>query len=763
MGLTALLIANLANCLADAGPSLPAAPVSTELSILYTGDTYGFHGRKGLPGGFAKRQAAVEKIRAKEPNNLLLDSGNSLGQIYYSRFDRGELAAAHLASLGYDAVNLGTHEFDYGSARLADLAARDHLPLVSTNVVTAEGTPVTSTQIDRTVGGIRVAILGVCDERVAQMTMVGAFAGLKALSPLEALRKHVAAAHADHDVIIVLANVGYYESVRLAREIPDIDVIISRSRLGGSEYDDNQESEPLESSLLTGPQEKPHQTLVVVASRYGYFLGHIKMTMTRQDAGFKVTQFDSSPVAMSADAEENPETAARIQQYVEGLRRHYGRVLVSHVRETYGGRLTASAFHDVLLTAMRTRAKAEISVINVGAFSEFAYTLDQIREADEIREFDVQRLMWTDDTLAKTVMTGEQLSHVVDAASDNLAFSGLHRQDGKLVVNGRPIDAKEKYAVATSNFLVSKDSEAPTLAVGDVLALPREKTPVVLRDLMLEAIAESAKGLPAEDPYPGQWRVRFDQISIDYSDLTVRRSSDLTKATLVRDIRTTASSHQLTTAYGRIGAQYDGRSLDWNSELESRYMSFWYSNHSIVNWQDLLRLESGLYSRSLAVWKWTPGLDGTYLTDFTPSDDTPRNHLFRVVPALQLVHWGPLRRVMFGPAWEIDASRAQTNQAVGLYALYRLDQTLSSRIRATSDFELRYLPWYRFGRDDSLWLAAEIRGQLMVRLFGDFSVGPNIYYFVYGVKTINGVGQNFQWGFTITYDRLWKPETESFL
>jgi hypothetical protein len=132
------------------------------------------------------------------------------------------------------------------------------------------------------------------------------------------------------------------------------------------------------------------------------------------------------------------------------------------------------------------------------------------------------------------------------------------------------------------------------------------------------------------------------------------------------------------------------------------------------------------------------------------------------VPGLQLVDWGPWRRVLLGPAWEIDGSLPQTNQAVGFYLLSRLDQTLASRFRATADVELRYLPWYRYARNDSVYLAAELRGQLMVRVFSDFSIGLSLYWFVFGVRTLRGIGQNYQWGLTVTYDRLWKPETERF-
>lgn len=431
--------------------------------------------------------------------------------------------------------------------------------------------------------------------------------------------------------------------------------------------------------------------------------------------------------------------------------------------QAYNGKLTPEIFYDALLDAMRKQAKAEIAVINVGTFSKFDYTIEQIKAAGEIREFDIQRLMWTDDTLAKTRMTGEQLSHLVEAAGDNVVFAGVRRKDGALLVNGRPVEAKETYTVATSNYLTSKDSEVPALAVGEVVSGVGGKNPLVLRDLMMTAMAQTAEGLPVEDPYPGRWRVRFDQINVDYSNLTVKHGSELESTQQVRDIRTTASSNQLTTAYGRIGVQYDSKALVWGSELESRYMSFWYPHHVISDWQDLLRLESGLFSRALAIGRWTPGLDGTYLTDFSPPSGTPRNHLFRVVPAMQVIDWGPFRRLMLGPAWEIDASLAQTNQALGLYALYRLDQALTGRIRATSDFELRYLPWYRFARADSVSMSAEIRAQLMFRLIGDLSVGPKLYYFVYGIKTAQGVGQNFQWGLTISYDRLWKPETEDFL
>ena len=100
--------------------------------------------------GLAKTATLIRAARAESPNNLLFDNGDliqgsPLGD-YVARVKpllTGELhpAVRVLNYLGYDAANVGNHEFNYGLdfTRRAMMGAR--YPYVNSNVIVADGAP----------------------------------------------------------------------------------------------------------------------------------------------------------------------------------------------------------------------------------------------------------------------------------------------------------------------------------------------------------------------------------------------------------------------------------------------------------------------------------------------------------------------------------------------------------------------------------------------------------------------------------------------
>ena len=71
-------------------------------------------------GGVARRRAIYDKLRADNPNSVLIHAGDAVqGTLFFSLY-RGEVEYALMDSLGYDAIILGNHEFDNGMQELAD-------------------------------------------------------------------------------------------------------------------------------------------------------------------------------------------------------------------------------------------------------------------------------------------------------------------------------------------------------------------------------------------------------------------------------------------------------------------------------------------------------------------------------------------------------------------------------------------------------------------------------------------------------------------
>lgn len=112
----------------------------TKVSILHTNDV---HSRvdpfpmdgsrnEGL-GGAAKRAALLKKIRAKEPNTLLLDAGDIFQGTPYFNFYGGEIEMKLMSQMGYDASTIGNHDFDGGIDGLEKQMVHAKFPLIIAN------------------------------------------------------------------------------------------------------------------------------------------------------------------------------------------------------------------------------------------------------------------------------------------------------------------------------------------------------------------------------------------------------------------------------------------------------------------------------------------------------------------------------------------------------------------------------------------------------------------------------------------------------
>ena len=118
-----------------------SAQQTKELFILQTSDT---HSRiepinphaadkyAGM-GGTVRRATFLKEYRAEHPDVLLFDCGDiSQGTPYYNLF-QGEVEVKMMNLMGYDAMTIGNHEFDFGLENMARLFRMANFPVVCAN------------------------------------------------------------------------------------------------------------------------------------------------------------------------------------------------------------------------------------------------------------------------------------------------------------------------------------------------------------------------------------------------------------------------------------------------------------------------------------------------------------------------------------------------------------------------------------------------------------------------------------------------------
>lgn len=200
-----------------------AAQRQDTLFVLHTSDTHSriepisqrSADRNAGLGGVVRRVSFVKQYREAHPGVLLFDCGDfSQGTPYYNMF-RGELEVKMMNLMGYDAMTIGNHEFDFGLENMARLFRMADFPVVCANYEVA-GTPLEGLVKPYVVlerQGVRVGVFGL-SPRVEGLVQAANCEGIVYRDPIPVAREMARLLRKEErcDVVICLSHLGLYGS-----------------------------------------------------------------------------------------------------------------------------------------------------------------------------------------------------------------------------------------------------------------------------------------------------------------------------------------------------------------------------------------------------------------------------------------------------------------------------------------------------------------------------------------------------------------------
>ena len=154
----------------------PLAAEIRSLTILHTND---LHARmmplESQRGGFAFLATVIRREREGCNDCILLNAGDVAQGTPVSTIFHG-LPIFEVANLlGYDVGTLGNHDFDYGWMQARKFIEISNYPIVSSNVVGAEGQLFTpKPYVILNVNGLRVAVIGAMTDDLKTLTIPAA-------------------------------------------------------------------------------------------------------------------------------------------------------------------------------------------------------------------------------------------------------------------------------------------------------------------------------------------------------------------------------------------------------------------------------------------------------------------------------------------------------------------------------------------------------------------------------------------------------------
>ncbi|MDD3313453.1 5'-nucleotidase C-terminal domain-containing protein [Pseudodesulfovibrio sp.] len=302
---------------------LAAAAPAFDLTILHVNDTHSYleatpetlsldGARTGvLLGGWARLATAVDRVRAGGGNVALLHAGDAVqGGLYFLRYG-GEPEMRLLDRLGFDAMTLGNHEFDRGTAFLAGMLRQTKVPVVDANVG-APGAPALAERLRPYVvldyAGERVGVVGLttADTRFTSSPGPGVTFADEAASARAAVAGLTAMGV---NKIILLTHVGLARDEQLAAEVPGVDVIVgghSHTLLGDGAKLGALGLNPAAPYPVKVKGPDGGDVPVVTAWKWARVLGRLDVTF--DDKG-RVTACAARPLLLAADEFQRKDAA----------------------------------------------------------------------------------------------------------------------------------------------------------------------------------------------------------------------------------------------------------------------------------------------------------------------------------------------------------------------------------------------------------------------------------------------------------------------
>ncbi len=356
-GLCWILAAVLAFAPLSAAPrvldSHPGQGDELYFSILHTNDLHSaliphspavdFHPGHDNPaiGGFARLATAVEEIRENKKAEgepvLLLDAGDFLGGSAFAwlalQGHSPELTI--MQSMGYDAVVIGNHEYDYGPDVLAQYLLRAGYPeahrmtpVLASNTEAPENHPlaardlVQKTRMFELANGLKVGIFGLMGESAT--LLIAESGDVQFIDPHEAARQAIAELREEGaDIIVGITHSDLDEDRQLARDVEGIDVIV-----GGHCH-----------TALHRPVHEG-STVIVKAGQLGEYLGRLELAYNPNTGDVRVrNEKNNRPFLIPIDNSLAPHPG------IDAMISEYRRILDGHV-----GELTGGAFEDMMGT-----------------------------------------------------------------------------------------------------------------------------------------------------------------------------------------------------------------------------------------------------------------------------------------------------------------------------------------------------------------------------------------------------------------------------
>ena len=440
-----------------------AQPEAARLTILHSNDTHGHLLPFSYPtivpagsdldqlperrdiGGIARRAALVQKIRTEQKGRgipvWLVDVGDFCDGTPFSTEYKGDADMAAMNAAGYDFATFGNHEFSNTLAQVQKLLRTSRHPVLLANAVDrATGKPLAQPWRVENVGRVRVGMFGLITREAA--TYPAAKEGIDILDEIATARRTVAELRTKADIIVLLSHAGEGTDLKLAAEVPGIDVIVgghSHSRM------------PIGQLAWRGDDLKQNDvngTVIVQAFQWGGELGRLDLLFERDGTGaWRVSRYRARLLPITSGMPADPMVASVVDKFWQPIASRYGEVVGRATADVSSRGDDAAAYHFVA-DAVRETYNVEVEFENSGGVRAPLV-------AGDVTRADLITMDPFDNTVILFKATGAQIREILARHAPYVSGIRYRLVDGKLdgaTIGGQPIDDARVYTGATNSY-----------------------------------------------------------------------------------------------------------------------------------------------------------------------------------------------------------------------------------------------------------------------------------------------------------------------
>jgi 2',3'-cyclic-nucleotide 2'-phosphodiesterase/3'-nucleotidase len=524
------------------------------------------------PSGLARVSSLLKKLRADNPNSILVSAGDTIQgtllSYYYNFIDQDEVnpVTAIFDKMGYEIWTVGNHEVEQGEMVMKtvanEMAARD-ISVLSANAVwkSDNSKPYYLPYVVKDIGGVRVGFLGLTtpgipmwlsDETHMEHDYLGMVETAKKYVPILRNREKV-------DVLIGVFHAGMNEQYDIAKAAlsgipaPNASSLVAKEIGGGPSgidaiitahshkiIDDtkNTEYKDTDSNMVNGVK-------FIQAANWGSMLGQLKFTVTEKNGLYRVQ--DIKAIAHSVSGmEEDPEILSYMAEYIKGSRNYAGET-VGEAENDLNFQLSLLQESEIVDLIHETQLyfsgadfsiaasfgsnglipEGEITVGNIAGIyiyenflNALALTGSQIKDYLEYSS-NYYNVITAANVESESLINPDVRGYNYDMAQGFLYDIDLTKEPGSRVINlrnldGSRFDLNKKYSVTLNSYRYNGGGGHLTacgaMKNGLLTVDTTYKSSMAMRDLMIEYL--KVKGSWGADDVEENWKLVPESIAV---------------------------------------------------------------------------------------------------------------------------------------------------------------------------------------------------------------------------------------------------------